>query len=281
MGRIGRCKLTGATGRLVKAHIIPEALTKPAISGEPFIQAGQGERPIRRWTSWYDPDLVTSEGEALLSEFDNWGIFELRRLGLVWSANENADVNKRNDWHKLDEVGRGIRIFPYENGERLRLFLLSILWRAAASRLPEFRQIRLPARQLARLGAMLIRKDPDPSYFFPSTIVQLNGPGLKHNFTPLAGKKRLESNGLRFIRIFRFYLDGISIHFHRDMDVSQWRSMGDLCVQQGKQLGIVTVPFEISLQYEIFERETLQVESEWGDIVRRLTNKSSKSSQID
>lgn len=270
MGKIGRCKLTGATGRLVKAHIIPEALTRPTIAGQPFIQAGQRDRPIRRWTSWYDPNLVTSEGEALLAEYDNWGIAELRRLGLIWSANAN-DVAKQSDWNKIGQAGHGIRIMPYQNGDKLRLFLLSILWRAAASQLPEFRQIRLPTRQIAKLGDMLISKKSSPYYIFPATIIQLNGDGPRHNFTPLAGKKRLASTENRFVRIFRFYLDGIAVHFHRDINIPQWRSMGDLCIQNGNQLSVITVPFEISLQNEILERETSQVESDWGAILQRLT----------
>ncbi|MBB6428047.1 hypothetical protein [Sphingopyxis sp. JAI128] len=44
----GICKLTGESGPLVKAHIIPKALTPPAAKGQPFAQAGPDYAPRRR-----------------------------------------------------------------------------------------------------------------------------------------------------------------------------------------------------------------------------------------
>jgi hypothetical protein len=61
----GICKLTGKRGNFVKAHIIPKALTRPAEKGLPFVQGGQGSRPVRRWDSWYDDHLVIQAGENI------------------------------------------------------------------------------------------------------------------------------------------------------------------------------------------------------------------------
>lgn len=266
----GLCQLTGKHGKYVRAHVIPEALTKPSISGESFIQAGRGERPVRRWTSWYDPKIVTADGERILADYDDWGITELRRLNLVWSSLGKLNVAEFEDWNATRNAGHGVRIFDYANGDKLRLFLLSILWRAAVSRLPEFRYIRVPKRQLDRLGKMLIDQDPKPYFMFSACLIQLSNIGPRHNFTPMAGKKQAGSSKKGHVRIFRFYLDGLACHFHRDTKVQDWRGMGDLCVQGGEQLGVITVPFECSLQNEIMEREADLAASQWPNVISKL-----------
>ena len=270
MAGYGTCRLTGKSGNFVKAHIIPEALTKPSVPGESFIQAGQGDRPVRRWTSWYDQNLVTSDGERILSDYDNWGIAELRRLNLVWSSPATKNVKDFADWKPTNDHGHGVRIFEYHDGNKLRLFLLSILWRAAASRMPEFKHVRIPERQLKQLGKMLLDQNAKPHFLFASCLIQLTTVGPRHNFTPMAGKKRAGIKKKDQTRIFRFYFDGLALHFHRDPSLKEWRSMGDLCIQEGKQIGVVTVPYERSMQHEIMEREAALAEADWPSVMFRL-----------
>lgn len=270
MAKYGVCRLTGKTGTYVKAHIIPEALSKPSIPGDPFIQSGQGQRPVRRWTSWYDENLVTSEGERILSDYDNWGIPELRRLNLVWSSFQNSKATGDGDWKPMGNDGHGVRIFDYADGDKLRLFLLSILWRAAASRLPEFKNVRIPDRQLRRLARMLVDGNPKPYFVFAACLIQLTSVGPRHNFTPMAGNKRVGSSNKEKIRIFRFYFDGLAVHFHRDPSITEWKGMGDLCVQGGGQIGVITVPFQLSMQNEILEREVDSAATDWSQVMFRL-----------
>ena len=84
--KTGVCALLGVEGTYAKSHLIPLSLTSPSTKGERFIEAGRGLRPIRRFTSWYDQQLVIREGEKILSEIDTAGIEELRRLKLIWSG---------------------------------------------------------------------------------------------------------------------------------------------------------------------------------------------------
>src|SRR5689334_22772129 len=99
MKRIGICKLTGMSGRLVRSHLIPNALTRLSRTGSPFIQGGDGEPPERRWSSWYDTQLVTEEGEEILALLDNWAISTLRAHRLVWSG-----------WGPIQTLQEGIAI---------------------------------------------------------------------------------------------------------------------------------------------------------------------------
>src|SRR5260370_16132745 len=89
------CKLTGDKGKFVDSHLIPQAFTRPP-AGEGFISGGEGSRPKRNWSSWYDQKLVTERGEQLLANYDDWAIKELRRLELVcWSGKTCLPIESR------------------------------------------------------------------------------------------------------------------------------------------------------------------------------------------
>jgi hypothetical protein len=99
---IGVCKLTGSTGELIRSHLIPRALTKPEELGAGLLQAGKGQRPVRRRSSWYDPELVTEEGERFLSALDDWAVEFLRAQKLVWSG-----------WGPMQALGELQAVVPF------------------------------------------------------------------------------------------------------------------------------------------------------------------------
>src|SRR5579859_649529 len=134
----GYCKLTGKRGTFVSSHLLPKAVTRPSKPGSPFIEAKVGLRPVRRFDSWYDKELVIRLGEDILSEYDDQGIAELRRHGLLWSGRPFDVVP---DVMPLsEEQGSGLREINGVDGHKLRMFFLSLLWRAAASQRREFAQ---------------------------------------------------------------------------------------------------------------------------------------------
>ena len=82
----GYYKLTHRPGAFVKSHLLPEALTRPTVAGAALIQYVEGRRPGQRWTSWYDSELVTRDGEDVLSALDTWAIAAMRAQKLAWSG---------------------------------------------------------------------------------------------------------------------------------------------------------------------------------------------------
>lgn len=247
------CKLTGSRGQYVKAHLIPKALTRPEVPGLPFIQAGLGNRPVRRWSSWYDNQLVTQEGENLLTSFDTWAIEFLRKERLVWSGwgpmlsiQALSSPIPGTDW--------SFRIVQVPDPDRLRLFFLSLLWRAAASNRFEFAEVRLPPRDLERLREVIVTGKLAPLSFYPASLTQLSTLGLIHNHTPIAQTKIVPPVGderERRVPIFRFYFDGLIVHFHRHaQDDGYTDSIGNLVVGAKATLAVSAVPFETSFQRE-------------------------------
>lgn len=187
----GVCKLTGKHGAFIEAHLIPKALTKPERPGLPFLQAGDGNRPTRRWTSWYDNQLVTQSGEDILTALDTWAITELRRNKLVWSGWQDA-ISLGGNHEPIPETEYGFRTIVGVDTRRLRLFLLSLLWRAAATSRPEFNAIDVPVHDLEQIRQMVLTGSVEPIEFYAMQLIQLSTLGSIHNLTPWPDTKTLK-----------------------------------------------------------------------------------------
>ena len=176
----GTCKLTGEHGKFVRSHLLPQALTRPEGPGAPLIQAGMSARPIRRWTSWYDPRLVTSAGEAILSKHDDSGIKELQRHKLVWSSWGPMVKLESQGFreYRYDDHSMGVRHLTDVDTLTLRMFFLSLLWRAAATDLVEFAEVHLNKEQLSQLTEMILSNNPEPLDFYPIELIQLSTIGI-------------------------------------------------------------------------------------------------------
>lgn len=261
----GICALTGKHGPFVKCHIFPEALTRHDTPGQPIFQAGERRRPIKRMTSWYDPALVTGEGEAILARYDDWAIKFLRQKRLIWSGWKGHRLAIK-DAVELGDGWSGATMLD-ENWLRLRVFLLSILWRAASTRLPEFSEVVLPSEELDPLRLMVLSGTAEPLDTFPATLVQLTTKGPRHNHTPIAGRKPLDASGPilpREARFFRFFIEGLIVHFERDVRLSGGlASLGPMAVGAGENLVVMTRPFEGSFQQSNLQAMLVEMWSDW------------------
>lgn len=250
--RIGLCKLTGECGRFVKAHIIPEALSRREAPDQPLIQSGRGGRPKRRWTSWYDLKLVTAAGEKILSGYDDWAIKALREARLVWSGWGQMTALPMSEYDRLPGTDWGIRE-PRIDGKRLRLFFLSLLWRAAMSELPEFDEIQSADEDLKALTQMVLRGESDPISFFPIQLIQLSTMGFVHNLSPISATKEIpgfQDYAGETVPIFRFYFDGLIAHIdRRSLSEDYVEKLGRLVVGNEEGFVVSTLPFEISFQF--------------------------------
>jgi hypothetical protein len=242
-GLPGTCKLTGSKGPMVKSHLIPKAFTRPERPGAGFTQHTSGKPATRRWDSWYDSNLVTREGEDVLSFYDNWATKFLRQEKLVWSSWKDSRLPD-DLYQRLGDSHWGIRQILTPEAGLLRLFFLSLLWRAAASELEEFSNITLPPNRLKKLGEMLINRRSEPRSIYPISITQLSTKGIIHNATPIKQMKRVP--GGRDQMIYRFYFDGLIAHIHR----GKLKDMGDLIVGLENRLTLSTVTYDQSYQRE-------------------------------
>lgn len=246
------CRLTGETGRYVDSHLIPKALTRPETRGHSFLEAGQGTRPIKRPSSWYDNKLVTMRGEKILSEIDDWAIKKLREHRLVWSGwGPITSLHGINDSYGTDW---GMRTVIDSDWSKLRLFFLSLLWRAAASSRREFNDVTLPPNDLERLRKMVVNGDPNPIEFYPVQLIQLSTRGEIHNQSPFMDIKTVPAvDGAPEyqVPITRFYFDGLIAHFDMRPEAEiKGTDLECLLLGSADDLAIITIPYDASFQRE-------------------------------
>jgi hypothetical protein len=204
----GTCALTGDQGQFVKSHLIPRALTRLSRKGEKFIQSGIGEPMTRVPDSWYDLKLVTRVGEDILADIDDLGISALREHHLIWSGwNQHTSL--------VDLLGLDpkipVREFRLHDTKNLRLFFISLLWRAGASNLPEFRYVPLTPEEIEDLRQKVFNRDPGAQEDYPIILHQLSTLGAPHNRAPLLEEDTIKIEGEpdRKVTYVRFYFEGL------------------------------------------------------------------------
>lgn len=241
----GTCALTGETGQFIKSHLIPRALTRLSKTGEKRIQSEIGGRATRTSDSWYDLKLVTQAGEDILSDIDSRGIDELRRLRLIWSGMDGQEPT--TNW-SLDE-GPSIREVHITNSTVLRIFFLSLLWRAGATKLDHFRHVQLTSDEIEDLRSRVLAQEPGPADDFPILLYQLTE-GPAHNRVPLL-EEEVQPNTTgdqseQRVTYVRFYFDGLiaRIYLKSRQELPEYYSK--ICIQDNKDFIVFVHKFEAS-----------------------------------
>lgn len=129
---LAQCKLCGNQAKLINAHIIPKSLygelrdEKGNVSK--LVANSKGVHPKRSPIGIYDSSIVCASCEALFSPWDDY-------------ANE---FFSRTDPTPIEHNGK---VIGYEYAEydysKLKLFFMSMLWRAHASTQPFFNRVKL------------------------------------------------------------------------------------------------------------------------------------------
>lgn len=250
--KTGVCALLGVEGPFAKSHLIPQALTGTNVPGERFIEAGRGARPIRRFTSWYDHQLVTRAGEQILSEIDTHGIAELRKHKLVWSGWNKDKQLITHDYavHSDAETGLGVRLIENIDSQKLRLFFLSLLWRSLSTKIKEFSHLENIGVNLQALREILVSKAPTPANYHPILLNQIDSRGFTHNHTPTIQEIEFPfEDGVRKASYYRFYMQGVVAHIYPETCDDLYSTAPMTFIGGAEKLWVFTRRFEKSKQY--------------------------------
>lgn len=187
------CKLTGTVGPGIKAHIIPKSFYsfskkdhKPA---HVIKLNGASSRVSKSHVGEFDSQIVTSEGEAYFSELDSYAydfLVKREQDGKIYHDGQNPLCVE-------------IASFDYR---KLKLFFLSLLWRAGVTTRPLFRKVILGPHE-EHIRRQILSNDPgDPEVY--SVMIGI------HRDTPEHGLPIIEAEPLRDdetgIRYYRFSL---------------------------------------------------------------------------
>jgi hypothetical protein len=160
---IGKCKLCGNERALCKSHAIPDAHFKqiPRQSAGKAVAITDDEAtPIQYTNDSWHTYMLCAECESVLNKrYDEYGIKVLR---------DDSTKNIRS------EIGV---TFKDINRQRLRMFLLSVLWRVSISQHRCYSNINLPYPLENKLRHALLNNLNVPDSIFTVFISKL------HNFT--------------------------------------------------------------------------------------------------
>ena len=218
-----KCKLTLKEGVGIKAHIIPRCFYEidytDKIPLKIINSSNEKVYPQRSHVGIYDSDIVTKDGEAILQLLDDYACNLL--IKNISSAKPVFD----NEALQIDN-------YDYR---KLKLFFLSILWRASVSRHQFFKKISLGPHK-EEIRSALLKNDAGDSDFYSVTLFMFDKPT---NGVPILSPERRKLNGINY---YKFYLSHFLVLVKVDSKPQEepWRST---CMENGKPLYILTREF--------------------------------------
>ena len=155
------CKLTGTEGKGVKAHIVPKAFYELPLQDDGplrLMSNVNGTFPKKLPVGIYDDSIVTIEGERI---FGTWDDYAIKILIEGWSNFQEIEANGELLAWQLSEY----------NYSLLKLFALSVLWRAHSSKHPAFSKVQLGPHE-SNIRRLLISSDPGKPEQYSVNIVR-------------------------------------------------------------------------------------------------------------
>jgi hypothetical protein len=180
-----QCQLCGKHTKLIKAHVIPASFLKP-LRGDnqlPRIFSSEpGVFPRRSHSGVYEEDLLCADCDAEVGIWDNYAYQTL--------VKPFEGTGEKPPLDALDNLT--LTKFDYD---RLKLFFISLIWRADRSTHDFFSAVDLGRRWRSRARQMILRKDPGKPDEFGVNLVR-----HEHRLArkTLHSPKRARHNGINF-----------------------------------------------------------------------------------
>ncbi len=182
------CKLTGNIGEGVKAHIIPKAfyeISPQEKRPHRLLSNVEGFFPKKMPVGIYDSTIVTKEGEDI---FESWDSYSARIL--------------LNETDKFEEMIHNEKIEAWSlsnyNYSKLKLFVLSIFWRAHASTHSTFSKFSLGPHETP-IKKMLLNNQAGTPEEYSVNIERW----LDDDCNPtLMNPNRYRINGVNYCRVY-------------------------------------------------------------------------------
>lgn len=164
------CRLCNENKRLIDAHIIPRAIYERVKDSRDshllVVQNKNGAFPKKSRIGFYDNSILCSACDGHIGKYDDYGtrfLSELERHGTEVKAPDGRVV--------------ALKVMDFDYA-RLKLFFLSILWRASVSNLDHFSRVRL-GRYEAILHQLIQSGDPGAPDDFPVFLTRFKGIDLR------------------------------------------------------------------------------------------------------
>lgn len=184
------CRFCGQERKLVKAHIIPEGFFRRLRDNQDpprILTNKEGEYPKKAPIGVYDKSILCEECEPL---FGGWDNYAQQFLGEEPQGGQPIYVGGELAGYKV----------PKYDFVNLKLFFISLLWRASVSTHQFYQRVRLgPYEEVAR--QLIEQRNPGTENDFSVTLAK---------FDHSLGSSILDPHRARFdnVNYCRFYLGG-------------------------------------------------------------------------
>lgn len=228
------CKLCLQEKNCIKAHIIPESFFRIIKrDGKPILILSPKDFQSKTHIGIYDKNLVCEDCEKLFSPWDNY-------------AHSFLVANFSKDKSIID----GDKVFAYViecfDYHKLKLFFISILWRASASNHKYFSNIKTGPFE-DKLKEMILNNDPGDKNRFSIIITKFDNESIG---TAMLNphKEKLEE-----INYYSFYLGGFKVFIKVDKrDSSEF--MKDFILTPDGPLYVVVRDFRGSSEFKLMKK---------------------------
>ena len=193
------CKGCNKKVKLVKAHIIPESFFRYLREDEntlKLVPTDKDHYVKKAPIGIYDKDILCGECEAVFQDVDEYAA----KLML-----NDQNMSKLHD--KGDVVGYNLKDIDYQ---KLKLFVMSILWRASISGAEFYKNVRLGPLEF-KLKEMIWNRDTGGSHDYSFVLGKFEEDGT-------LSKVILDPHPERWFgkRYYRFYLAGYVLYVKVD-----------------------------------------------------------------
>jgi len=232
------CKLTGNFDKPVRAHIIPKSfyfidntLKEPL----KIISSKQDSYVQKSRLGVYDKTILTDKGESFFKSCDDYA-FKL----LTGTLCKAAPIVDR------DEV-IGYRYDEY-NYTELKLFFLSVLWRASVSSQPMFESVRLGVHEDALKRAILEKNVGDVD-FYPVVLALFDDV----SYPTIANPFRERFGPINFNRLYvGNYISYVKTDRRKD------NPFKDVCIAPKKPLTVLCRKYLDSKDYNMAKKVAIE-----------------------
>ncbi len=191
MANLGICRFCEKEKKLIEAHIIPLSFYRPFMENEvPRLYSKTGDPKDNRKApkGEYDKNLVCNDCELRFSPYDDYA---KRFLVDDYERNKKIPEEFNEEWAIIDSYD-----YP-----KLKLFFISLLWRASATTRLVFEKINVgPYEQ--RLKEMIFKSDPGSPNEFPVMLKKFKEDWADKG---IIQPTRFKSDGLN---CYHFFLGG-------------------------------------------------------------------------
>lgn len=231
-----QCLLTGTEGSGVRAHIIPKSFYTLNYSQKvplEIITNSEDGYNGKSFTGIYDSGIVTEEGERIFNSWDTYAYTLLVR-----------DRDKlRKQYSSGDLIALEADAYNYQ---WLKLFFMSLLWRASVTTQRFFRRVDVGPFEPC-LREALLASNPGKSDFFSTTLACfINMPTGSVMMDPF--REKYEQ-----VNYYRFYL-GTYIAYVKVDNRPTPNVFNEFALAPGRSLTIVGRDFHVSKEKVLIQR---------------------------